>query len=424
MTERLPCSNPACSGTILPSTADKTGGLCMRCVNEQRAAARQREIEMNRVTINRFAEVEDPVEIIKLLHERPPFDPLKVYEAYPQSRTQVYQSLTAAERHQLVQYAIERLEQDDDVGEEVAKCLACFTQTDLEPVHEALLAGNHKWSGVVFRGASLQVIDRLIERMPPGGPANEVYQLLDALAWARCPKVVDTFKRWMKSPPGWRRQLHWAPHKYATVAGWTLARDGSEQQLYLDECWQLTRAAHGPDSPAQVVRGTDQSCSLCQRSLTILFDLDLRAPELSKLPLGGDHLRLPACEVCNCLNVGLFFDAGTDGTWGWSKLNTEDRSGTDLRDEWDKLPQGLLGLGRKRAPWEAVDWLVADGCSQLGGMPSWVQDPQYPDCSGCGAPMLFVGQLASEDYVEHGEGTFYAFLCRDCRLATANYQQT
>ena len=41
MTERLPCGNPRCAGTILPSTADRTGGLCMPCfqvVSEPRPA--------------------------------------------------------------------------------------------------------------------------------------------------------------------------------------------------------------------------------------------------------------------------------------------------------------------------------------------------------------------------------------------------
>jgi len=39
MTERTPCKNPECSNTILPTTAERTGGLCGPCVSAAEDAA-------------------------------------------------------------------------------------------------------------------------------------------------------------------------------------------------------------------------------------------------------------------------------------------------------------------------------------------------------------------------------------------------
>ena len=63
-------------------------------------------------------------------------------------------------------------------------------------------------------------------------------------------------------------------------------------------------------------------------------------------------------------------------------------------------------------------------CSQIGGLPSWVQDFEYPTCRGCTQTMPFVGQVAVEDIDDSGEGLFYAFLCTDCGKSTTVFQQT
>lgn len=62
--------------------------------------------------------------------------------------------------------------------------------------------------------------------------------------------------------------------------------------------------------------------------------------------------------------------------------------------------------------------------SQLGGVPNWIQDAEYPRCPGCQRRMLCIGQVAMDDIIPDHEGMTYAFLCAECGKAATTYQQT
>jgi hypothetical protein len=38
--------------------------------------------------------------------------------------------------------------------------------------------------------------------------------------------------------------------------------------------------------------------------------------------------------------------------------------------------------------------------------------------------MVFLGQVAVEDFEEYGEGIYYSFLCGACGIACTDYQQS
>jgi hypothetical protein len=84
---------------------------------------------------------------------------------------------------------------------------------------------------------------------------------------------------------------------------------------------------------------------------------------------------------------------------------TEDRDYNEARENW----------GRQR-----------DVLGQFGGVPSWIQADETPDCAECGDPMKFVAQL--EEGHDHrtaanfGGGCAYAFRCEACRTATFLWQ--
>ncbi|WP_460323591.1 hypothetical protein [Paenibacillus sp. YSY-4.3] len=55
MSERVPCQNPGCSATILPTTALKTGGTCMPC-HQKKLALEQEAIALVCGTCNSLSE--------------------------------------------------------------------------------------------------------------------------------------------------------------------------------------------------------------------------------------------------------------------------------------------------------------------------------------------------------------------------------
>jgi hypothetical protein len=60
--EKLKCTSENCTATILPSTAETTGGLCMPCRRRIDEAAQEEYIRKNRITIDPFEGVTDPVD--------------------------------------------------------------------------------------------------------------------------------------------------------------------------------------------------------------------------------------------------------------------------------------------------------------------------------------------------------------------------
>jgi uncharacterized protein YwqG len=62
---------------------------------------------------------------------------------------------------------------------------------------------------------------------------------------------------------------------------------------------------------------------------------------------------------------------------------------------------------------------------QLGGEPSFIQAPDYPDCDSCRQRMTFYGQLDSinDDFVIGDVGMVYVFICFDC-LTTKSILQS
>ena len=105
MNERVACRTPGCTGTILSSTAEATGGLCKPCVNRATAEQRRLYIDANRVDVDRFAGVTDVVEVLHLIHRPPPADPLVKLVPYERSLGNLYRGLQTADAERLVSVA-------------------------------------------------------------------------------------------------------------------------------------------------------------------------------------------------------------------------------------------------------------------------------------------------------------------------------
>jgi hypothetical protein len=133
-----------------------------------------------------------------------------------------------------------------------------------------------------------------------------------------------------------------------------------------------------------------------------------RRPALST----GSTVRLPKIDL--------------DGGSTWHAANRKPDYLPAPSEEWPLLPTGCLVLGGEERHWlESADWLVGGvRFSQIGGLPTWIQEARYPDCLECGRAMPFIAQLSNEDIEEYGEGIYYMFACTDCGVAATGYQQS
>lgn len=138
MSERIPCQTSGCKGSILPATALKTGGICMPCHQRKLALEEKAYIEQNRKDIDLYAGVNDPVEILKIMHKPRRLSPLEHVIPYHKTAQELYRQLTESERERLETYAIELMEEDDfDQAETILLSLICFSSASIERGLEA-----------------------------------------------------------------------------------------------------------------------------------------------------------------------------------------------------------------------------------------------------------------------------------------------
>ena len=342
---------------------------------------------------------------------------------------ELYQSLTTEEGKQLAAYAIDLLDSQEKHqmhrAEEVLRNLACLTSGTLEEVYQELVKRQILYPGVLYRGASSEITNQLLNLTPV--TQMQANHLLTALAWIGDALVQQAFRQWRKSPPDWASSLFISPDAYAQVAGWVLTPEAEKRNLFYMQCYPLVRPKSAGDyqnSPVKVAEGHEGNCPWCGHELTTLFDLDLTHPALGFLKVDGTQIRIATCHVCTCYGF-VYTKIDWNGTTKWSPHNRRPEYLPDDSSDWGSLPAKRLVLGETpRSPFSAASEFVPISFSQVGGHPSWIQDFSYPVCPECNSIMDFIAQLANEDIEEYGEGIYYAFLCKNCRNTCTCYQQT
>jgi hypothetical protein len=421
MTEKVLCKTTGCNRDILPSTAERTGGYCMPCFQRQQALERRAFIEKNRVDVDLFRGVTDPVEILMLLHCPPPADPLKNYLPYSGSMAELYRKLSLGDRERL----LGEIGSDADLYREVASHLAVFSSLDLASIQEHLLDVRDPYPDYAFRSAPESVVRRLIDMIT--GRCNALHRdhALRALAWTRHPEAEKAFITWQKSPPRWAQRLHVPVHRYTEAAGCEVRASGIKT-LYSEVCYRLapTSSAAAAIEP-KTVRLCDpapegESCPICSYPVTVLLDFDAAQIGIQPPRRTSSRLAIVTCDRCVAYRVVCADTTRDAGHW----ILPQPEHGQPPDGDSSELVPHRAVLDHCRKPWEAVDWCIADGLSQVGGLPSWIQQPSYPECPTCGHRMPFVGQVAFEDISDLGEGIVYAFVCERCGLTATTFQQS
>lgn len=332
--------------------------------------------------------------------------------------------------------------------------LAIFQPTAMRALYPEVLARDELLRyGEIFCAGDAATRDALMARLPlteiASGTVAEYSEasfLLTCLAWIRDAAVVAKFAEWRDAKLLWRPnaaqiardpsiagQFSVTPLLGKThEAGWELTREGARRNLYLDHWRKLVPVADAGDHRAAVSVGglMNAQCPWCGRELAAIVDLDLRAPELAFLGLSGARLCVPFCSWCSYVggNGSLFWRVNMYGGAAWHEANGErPAQGAQLDTYREHEP-----------PWTQVDYIPGPEHSnpfpslvpendfdpnRLGGLPEWVQYPEYPVCTDCGSSLRFLAQLDADEHL-HGEGLIYAFLCAECGVAATVQQQT
>jgi hypothetical protein len=429
LTDRVTCKSPGCENTILPTTAEKTGGYCMPCVQAKVHREREEFIRNNRKDVNPYEGMDDPVEIIKVFHHPRKPDPLIRYLPCPREAEDLYSELKANQAIALIKHAMALFSSGDvNQAEDIARCMTAFTYADLSPLLRTFISADHFYPGFVFLRANPDIRDMLLERIArvPEGHDHLLIRnhLLVALAWIGDERVVDLFGKWHISPPSWAKTLHVPPEGYAQEAGWQLSSDLHRRDLYYKTCYPLTRTGAGDtNSPAFAVTARQDHCPWCNRLLSNLLELDRSAEQLAFLNYSSNRISVPFCDACGCYGV-LYGKLSEQGST-WSTHNAKPECLPDDGASWEGLPQRKLALaGAARSPWRAADQFLPTTFSQIGGHPGWVQDAEYPHCPECQQSMVFIGQVVCNEVLDPSEGIHYAFLCSPCGTTATCYQQT
>ena len=354
----------------------------MPCAQAKERQQREAHIRANRRDVDPYDGIDDPLEILKLVHSPPKPDPLIRYALPPRKPAALYAELDSGQIAALVRHAHSLLKKGDTHrAQDVAACIVAFVSADISSLLQELIRVEALRPEFLFHRAAPKIRNLLTQHLTRVAGHDRLHtdKLLCALAWVGDDRVVELFASWRARPPSWAADLYIPPHQYAREAGWELSSDGQRRNLYHEICYPL-------------VRGDAATASL---PVTVLTDTNL-------LELDGtaDALAFLGCRQQIVVPI--------------SELNLV-----------GDLPRRSLVLAdATRSPWHAVMDSLPTQYSQIGGHPTWVQDAEYPTCGACAKTMPFIGQISCEDVEPNREGIFYAFLCSDCAMTASAYQQT
>ncbi|ULO06217.1 DUF1963 domain-containing protein [Paenibacillus sp. 19GGS1-52] len=427
MSERLPCQTLGCKASILPATALKTGGICMPCHQKKLALEEKAYIEQNRKDVDLYAGVNDPVEILKIMHKPRKYNPLEHEITYQKTAQELYHQLNESDRERLETYAIALMEEDDfGQAETILLSLACFSSARIERGLEVFFRKGKYYPGILYKEASQDIRDKLIHQLEYNS-ANRNHLLL-ALAWIGDEEVVRQFETWRQHPPQWASELNTSPESYSHEAGWELDTGGRKKLLYYPESYPLKVCAEGESgmnrahSAVVVLQSSEYSCPWCGSKLTVLFDYNLQHPLIQYMKLSGQRLRIAACMHCNCYGT-VFMKVDLDGGYSWSEYNVVPDFLPENKDIEELSWRAMQLSEQQMGTYEHAFWTLEAPATQIGGHPAWIQDAEYPVCPCCSVTMKFIAQIDMEQ-VEFSEGIYYIYLCEACLIVAVNYQQT
>lgn len=422
MAQKVVCKTSGCSNLILETTADRTGGYCMPCVQVAAKKEREEYVRKNRRDIDEFEGVTDAVEVLRIIHRPRKYDPLINWIPYPTPTDKLYLGLSEGEVSRLAKYAEGLIGTDrTEEAEQICLCLSAFADAKLDECLRRFVSHGLITPGFAFRHAPTDVRNELLARVERDAVNRN--HILIALAWIGDSTVVKQFGKWRREKPSWCDSLYIPPEDYSREAGWELTLEGERRDLFFPHCFALQSGPSPSPKSFRAINERTDNCPWCSSKLTNLFEVDLTSYGLSDDVDGQSRVAVPTCEVCTAFGT-IFSIVDRNGNAIWSPRNVRPDYLADDSESWGRLPQDCLRIAEVRSAMHAADQFLPTQFSQLGGHPTWVQDSTYPKCVECSQTMMFLAQLDHQDIEERSEGTYYAFVCRECMATATVYQQT
>ena len=431
MTERIPCRMEGCSATILPSTAAKTNGICMSCHQEQERKKRVAYIEKNRKTVNLYEGIADQVDILKVMHAPRKYDPLIQYVPFPIRKEKLYVSLSNQDAQRMLKYAMELLAVNkESEAQDILLALVCYRDDNIAIALPELIQRGLFQDPILFKDAPQDIRDQLIERVL--WDEDNRNHLLLALGWIGDEMIINQFRAWQMHQPKWAEQLYVTPETYAVDGGWELTSNGERRNLINPLCYAIRQTDQQDDIEVvpeehhvRFLETSHSTCPWCNRKLTKLMVVASSHPAVQYLDLAMENLEVITCELCGSFST-IYMELDNDGIPVWSRYNQKPvyLPDTDDVNSITETSPHLVLSKEAQSPYFAAVWAISQLDSQIGGHPSWVQDPDYPVCPCCERRMQFLGQIDYADFDEYAEGIYYMFICPKDRITATNYQQS
>ncbi|NDV95707.1 hypothetical protein D0T84_12400 [Dysgonomonas sp. 521] len=272
--------------------------------------------------------------------------------------------------------------------------------------------------GEIYLRADNKFADELIalleELDDPESHRLAINHILCALAMIPCKQTNDFLIKSSRTPlPAWAEKLYILPKDYAKVGGWETTKDGIPRILFGEEVKAFERCDKEKSSALLPVTILSEVCGFCGQPLTLVFD---------------DKQKLATCLYCSCYQT-VFTKVAASGIH-WHPANTPDsffRKHPEYMKNDENIAErfeyGLrLSEEKRLAMWTAHQFAEIT-LTQIGGMPTAVNDVSYPACPDCGKTMCFTAQFDMAD-IEDSEGLYYFFTCEDCGTVGVNYDQS
>ncbi|MDS0524715.1 hypothetical protein NNC19_03420 [Clostridium sp. SHJSY1] len=422
--EKVPCKTEGCNAKILEITAKKTGGYCYPCYRKIEAREREEYIRKNRKDVNLYEGIIEPIEIIKIMHSDKKYNPLIRYIPYEKTLEEMYNLISDENIEELKEYSMELYDSGNDTWENILLNLLCLRDANIDECLKVLVRDECYYPQELFKGASKEVRDLILNQLELEENKTDINHILMALAWIGDDKVVEIFNNWKKQEPNFSKVLYVPAHEYSYEAGWKLDSNGNKRDLFFKECYGVKVGQHKKEDSVSFIEKHNGKCKWCGRNLNSLLKVDLNDEKMKFLEIEGKTLNLVTCDNCACYG-NVYMDVDFYGRSRWSSYNITPEylpKDIDLEDyDYDKSICIEDEIKNKNY---GISQFVEGYKSKIGGLPTWIQDAEYPKCPKCGEDMIFIGQVSMEDVMEYGEGIYYGFLCKECKITGTAYQQT
>ena len=243
----------------------------------------------------------------------------------------------------------------------------------------------------------------------------EVNYLIEALVAIPCRRTNDFLLESSKEPlPIWARKLYILPKDYSHIGGWETSDDGVLRILFDEEITVFERCAKKEASTLAPVADLPAVCGFCGQPLTLVFN--------------GER-KIATCLYCSCYQT--IYTKTSGGEVQWHEKNAPSDfflKNPKYMENDESIVAGFEyalrpTLEKRRATYTAHEY-VEISRTQIGGMPTAINDIKYPKCPDCGQTMKFVAQFDTADIEDYGEGITYFFACDECSVTAANYGQS